>query len=91
MGADRRALPLFFLVACIPPWIGWSLITFGAVPQGARYAPLLYITSWGSGSSSRASAFCFIARSSDPAPGATEFDAGYPASGQNPLIMKFHH
>jgi uncharacterized protein len=45
--ADTRALLLFFLVACIPPWIGWSLLTFGVVPQHAPYAPLLYITGWG--------------------------------------------
>jgi membrane protease YdiL (CAAX protease family) len=47
MHVDARALLLFFLVACIPPWIGWSLITFGVVPQNAPYAPLLYITGWG--------------------------------------------
>jgi uncharacterized protein len=45
--ADTRALLLFFLIACIPPWIGWSLLTFGLVPQNAPYAPLLYITGWG--------------------------------------------
>jgi len=47
MRAETRALSLFFLIACIPPWIGWSLITFGVVPQNAPYAPLLYITGWG--------------------------------------------
>jgi len=47
MRVDTRALALFFLLACIPPWIGWSLMTFGGVPQNAPYAPLLYITGWG--------------------------------------------
>lgn len=47
MRADTRAPWLFFLIACIPPWIGWSLITFGIVPSSAPYAPLLYITGWG--------------------------------------------
>ena len=43
----RHALLLYFLIACIPPWIGWSLLTFGVVSQHAPYAPLLYITGWG--------------------------------------------
>lgn len=43
----KRALLLYFLIACVPPWIGWSLLTFGVVPQHAPYAPLLYITGWG--------------------------------------------
>jgi len=47
MQVDTRALLIFFLIACIPPWIGWSLLTFGVVPQNAPYAPLLYITGWG--------------------------------------------
>jgi hypothetical protein len=44
---DARALQLFFLIACIPPWISWSLLTFGFVPQSVPYAPLLYLTGWG--------------------------------------------
>jgi membrane protease YdiL (CAAX protease family) len=47
MRTDARALQIFFFVTCIPPWIGWSLLTFGVVPQNASYAPLLYITGWG--------------------------------------------
>jgi membrane protease YdiL (CAAX protease family) len=47
MRVDTRALLLFFLIACIPPWVGWSLLTFGVVPQEAPYAPFLYITGWG--------------------------------------------
>jgi uncharacterized protein len=47
MQVDTRALLLFFLIACIPPWIGWSLLTFGVIPQNTPYAPLLYITGWG--------------------------------------------
>lgn len=47
MRADARALLLFFLVACVPPWIGWSLIAFGVVSPSAPFAPLLYITGWG--------------------------------------------
>jgi membrane protease YdiL (CAAX protease family) len=47
MRVNTRALLLFFVIACIPPWVGWSLLTFGVVPQKAPYAPLLYITGWG--------------------------------------------
>ncbi len=43
----KYALLLYLVIACIPPWIGWSLLTFGVVPQHAPYAPLLYITGWG--------------------------------------------
>ena len=49
-GAKRGgagALVVFFLIACIPPWIGWSLISFGVVSPHAPYATLLYITGWG--------------------------------------------
>jgi membrane protease YdiL (CAAX protease family) len=44
---DDRALVAYFLIACIPPWIGWSLLNFGVVSQHAPYAPLLYLTGWG--------------------------------------------
>jgi uncharacterized protein len=44
---ETKALLVFFLIACIPPWIGWSLLTFGIVSQKAPYAVLLYITGWG--------------------------------------------
>ncbi|MGB6452539.1 MAG: CPBP family glutamic-type intramembrane protease [Steroidobacteraceae bacterium] len=47
MRRERRALLAFFLIACIPPWIGWSLLAFGVVSPSAPYAPLLYITGWG--------------------------------------------
>jgi membrane protease YdiL (CAAX protease family) len=45
--ADAKPLVAFFLIACIPPWIGWSLLTFGVVDQHAPFAPLLYFTGWG--------------------------------------------
>jgi membrane protease YdiL (CAAX protease family) len=41
-----RALGAYFLIACIPPWIGWSLLSFGVVSPHAPYAPLLYLTGW---------------------------------------------
>jgi membrane protease YdiL (CAAX protease family) len=44
---DGWALVVYFLVACIPPWIGWSLLSFGVVSQHAPYAPLLYLTGYG--------------------------------------------
>jgi membrane protease YdiL (CAAX protease family) len=44
---DNRALAVYFLIACIPPWIGWSLLSFGVVSQHAPYAPLLYLTGYG--------------------------------------------
>lgn len=43
----KHAVLLYLAIACIPPWIGWSLLTFGVVPPQAPYAPLLYITGWG--------------------------------------------
>lgn len=43
----KHAVLLYLAIACIPPWIGWSLLTFGVVSEHARYAPLLYITGWG--------------------------------------------
>jgi len=43
----KHLLLLYLAIACIPPWIGWSLLTFGLVPEHAPYVPLLYITGWG--------------------------------------------
>jgi uncharacterized protein len=40
----RNALLLFFLIACIPPWIGWSLLVFGVVPQNSPLSGLLFLT-----------------------------------------------
>ena len=35
---------LFFLIACIPPWIGWSLLVFGVVPQNSPLAGVMFLT-----------------------------------------------
>jgi membrane protease YdiL (CAAX protease family) len=35
---------LFFLIACIPPWIGWSLLVFGVVPQNSPLSGLMFLT-----------------------------------------------
>jgi membrane protease YdiL (CAAX protease family) len=43
--ADSKALVAFLLVACIPPWIGWSLLRFGVVPSTGAWQ-MLYLTGW---------------------------------------------
>jgi membrane protease YdiL (CAAX protease family) len=43
--ADSKALVSFFLIACIPPWIGWSLLRFGIVPSTGAWQ-MLYLTGW---------------------------------------------
>lgn len=40
----RNALLLYLLIACIPPWIGWSLLVFGVVPQNSPLAGLMFLT-----------------------------------------------
>jgi uncharacterized protein len=40
----RNALVLYFLIACIPPWIGWSLLVFGVLPQNSPLAGLMFLT-----------------------------------------------
>lgn len=45
MRADSKALGVFFLIACIPPWIGWSLLRFGVVPSNGPWQAL-YLTGW---------------------------------------------
>ena len=46
MRIDTKALVCFFLIACIPPWIGWSLLRFGVLPSDGPW-PALYLTGWG--------------------------------------------
>jgi membrane protease YdiL (CAAX protease family) len=46
MPIDSRALVWFFLIACIPPWIGWSLLRFGILPSDGAWQAL-YLTGWG--------------------------------------------
>jgi membrane protease YdiL (CAAX protease family) len=46
MRTDTRALICFFLIACIPPWIGWSLLRFGVLPSDGAWQAL-YLTGWG--------------------------------------------
>jgi uncharacterized protein len=38
------ALLVYLLIACIPPWIGWSLLVFGVVPQNSPLSGLLFLT-----------------------------------------------
>jgi len=46
MGSGIRPLLVFLAVACIPPWIGWSLLSFGVVPASVPFSQLLYLTGW---------------------------------------------
>jgi len=43
---DGRALVWFFVIACIPPWIGWSLLRFSVLPSDGAWQAL-YLTGWG--------------------------------------------
>jgi membrane protease YdiL (CAAX protease family) len=45
MRSGSKALVAFFLIACIPPWIGWSLLRFGVVPSDGAWQAL-YLTGW---------------------------------------------
>jgi CAAX protease family protein len=45
MRNDSRALICFLVIACIPPWIGWSLLRFGLVPSDGAWQAL-YLTGW---------------------------------------------
>jgi membrane protease YdiL (CAAX protease family) len=45
MRTETRALLHFLSIACIPPWIGWSLLKFGAVPANGAWQAL-YLTGW---------------------------------------------
>jgi uncharacterized protein len=40
----RNALVVYFLIACIPPWIGWSLLVFGVVPQASPLSGAMFLT-----------------------------------------------
>ena len=46
MRTETRALLYFFLIACVPPWVGWSLLRFGVLPANG-YWQALYLTGWG--------------------------------------------
>jgi uncharacterized protein len=46
MRADSKALVVFFVIACVPPWIGWSLLRFGVLPSHGPWQAL-YLTGWG--------------------------------------------
>ncbi|HEV3329968.1 MAG TPA: type II CAAX endopeptidase family protein [Bryobacteraceae bacterium] len=35
---------LYFLIACIPPWIGWSLLVFGVIPQNSPLTGPMFLT-----------------------------------------------
>ena len=45
MRGDSKALGLFLSMACVPPWIGWSLLRFGIVPSTGAWQ-MLYLTGW---------------------------------------------
>ena len=40
----RNAFFLYFLIACIPPWIGWSLLVFGVIPQNSPLSGPMFLT-----------------------------------------------
>lgn len=40
----RNALFLFLVIACIPPWIGWSLMVFGVIPQNSPLSGAMFLT-----------------------------------------------
>ena len=35
---------LYFLIACIPPWIGWSILVFGPIPQNSWLSSAIFLT-----------------------------------------------
>ncbi len=41
---QRNGLWLYFPLACIPPWIGWSLLVSGVVPQNSPLSGLMFLT-----------------------------------------------
>jgi uncharacterized protein len=40
----KHAVLLYLLIACIPPWIGWSLLTFGVIPQNSPWSGVMFLT-----------------------------------------------
>jgi membrane protease YdiL (CAAX protease family) len=46
MRIDPRSFVSFFLIACVPPWVGWSLLRFGVLPSDGPWQAL-YLTGWG--------------------------------------------
>ena len=46
MRTESRSLIWFFVVACVPPWIGWSLLRFGVLPSDGAWQAL-HLTGWG--------------------------------------------
>lgn len=46
MRGAATGLVWFFAIACIPPWIGWSLLRFGVAPSDGPWQAL-YLTGWG--------------------------------------------
>ena len=45
MRTETKGLTYFLLLACAPPWIGWSLLRFGVVPADGAWQAL-YLTGW---------------------------------------------
>jgi CAAX protease family protein len=45
MRTETKALVYFLVIACIPPWIGWSVLRFGVVPADGPWQAL-YLTGW---------------------------------------------
>jgi CAAX protease family protein len=45
MRTEAKTPLYFFLIACVPPWIGWSLLRFGIVPADGPWQAL-YLTGW---------------------------------------------
>jgi len=41
---ERNALLVYFVIACVPPWIGWSLVVFGFIPEGSPFSGPIFLT-----------------------------------------------
>lgn len=41
---ERKALLVYFVIACVPPWIGWSLLVFGFIPEGSPLSGPIFLT-----------------------------------------------
>jgi membrane protease YdiL (CAAX protease family) len=40
----KEGVGFYFVIACVPPWIGWSLLVFRVVPEGSPISGALFLT-----------------------------------------------
>ncbi len=40
----KHPVLLYLVIACIPPWIGWSLMAFGVIPQNSPWSGPIFLT-----------------------------------------------